>query len=53
MNRPYQPSSQRARTAFAVIAVLISVTIGSLIDSLAEHDQGAVLAVAPASTARA
>ncbi|MBK9116000.1 MAG: hypothetical protein IPM22_10225 [Betaproteobacteria bacterium] len=35
MNRNYQPTSNRARAAFAVVALTITVALGAFIDTLA------------------
>ena len=42
MNRKYEAISGRARAAFAIAAILASLLIGSGIDGLADHYQGAV-----------
>ena len=35
MNRSYEPTSKRARAAFAVVAMTITVALGVFIDTLA------------------
>jgi len=52
MNRNYEPTSNRARAAFAVVALTITVALGAFIDTLASHygPDGAV-AARPAAVA--
>ena len=37
MNRNYEPTSKRARTVFAALALTITVALGAFIDTLAFH----------------
>lgn len=37
MNRTYNPTSSRARAAFAAVALTITVALGAFIDTLAFH----------------
>ncbi len=49
MNRNYEPTSSRARAAFAVVALTITVGLGAFIDALAfEYGPEGALAAAKA-----
>ena len=37
MNRNYNPTSHRARAAFAVLALTVTVALGAFVDTLAYH----------------
>ena len=50
MNRNYEPTSKRARAAFAALALTITVALGVFIDTLAfEYGPEGMLAVRPAA----
>ncbi len=50
MNRSYDPTSNRARAAFAALALTITVALGAFIDTLAYHyGPDATLAAQPAA----
>lgn len=55
MNRTYNPTSSRARAAFAAAALTITVALGAFIDTLAFHygPDGTVTAAAPVVVAQA
>jgi hypothetical protein len=46
MNRPYQQAPNAIRAAFAVVALVATVTIGGGIDALASHYQASAVAAA-------
>lgn len=50
MNRPFQASSKRARIAFGVVAVLITLVLAGGIDGLADHYQAQTMAQGVAAT---
>lgn len=44
MNRPFEASSKRARIAFGLVAVLITLVLAGGIDGLADHYQAQTMA---------
>ena len=50
MNRNYEPTSKRARTVFAALALTITVALGVFIDTLAlQYGPEGTLAARPAA----
>ena len=50
MNRNYEPTSKRARTVFAALALTITVALGFFIDTLAfQYGPEGTLAARPAA----